>query len=414
MQLERDAGTRIAYGMVATYAFFLYFLGPVTPLIAEQLGVSLTLAGLTGVALAAGLVLSGLVGPSLIRRWGRRTVALSAAGGLATAGVLLAIVPSFPGVLLAVLVAAACGSMLMNVASAALSDRHGPSGPRALTEANAVAAWVGLTAPLLIGAAVATGLGWRVAALGITVVALALAVGLTRVRLPQAADPDERVVGVADTSVAAPVQTRPRGPLPAAFFVSLVAVVAAVGAEIALNFWGAVLIAQNTGVELAVTTATISAMIAGIAVGRTVGSTLTRQLSVAQLIYSSLGVALVGFFVVWLAGTLPLAIAGLFVAGLGLALLFPLTSSLAIRHAAGQTDRAIAFIAVTTGVTLGAAPFILGALAGQIGVSAGFLIVPALIGVGVLAVRGATRPSAAEANDPADPAAPSATTRHSQ
>ena len=79
MQLERDAGTRIAYGMVATYAFFLYFLGPVTPLIAEQLGVSLTLAGLTGVALAAGLVLSGLVGPSLIRRWGRRAVALSAA-----------------------------------------------------------------------------------------------------------------------------------------------------------------------------------------------------------------------------------------------------------------------------------------------------------------------------------------------
>ena len=156
MQLERDAGTRIAYGMVATYAFFLYFLGPVTPLIAEQLGVSLTLAGLTGVALAAGLVLSGLVGPSLIRRWGRRAVALSAAGGLATAGVLLAIVPSFPGVLLAVLVAAACGSMLMNVASAALSDRHGPSGPRALTEANALASLAGLLGPLAIGIGAAT------------------------------------------------------------------------------------------------------------------------------------------------------------------------------------------------------------------------------------------------------------------
>jgi fucose permease len=280
--------------------------------------------------------------------------------------------------------------MLMNVATAALADRHGAAGPRAITEANAVAAWVGLTAPLLIGGAIAAGLGWRVASLAVVVVALALAVGLTRVHLTEPAPADERVVGLADTAVAAPRQVVPNAPLPRAFFVSLLAIVAAVGTEVSLNFWGAVLIAQNTGADAAVTTAAISVMIAGIAVGRTLGSPLTRRFRIAHLIYASLVIALAGFLVIWLAPVLPLAIAGLFLTGCGFALLFPLTSSLAIGHAAGQSDRAIALIAVVVGVTLGVAPFALGALSGMVGVWWGFAIVPLLIVVGLLATKGAS------------------------
>ena len=343
MHVERDPSTRMAYATAATWALFLYFIGPVTPLIADQLGVPLQLAGLTGVALAGGLVLSGLSGPRAIGRWGRRRCGIGAALGLALGTVILAVVPGFPGVVAAVLLASATGSMLLNVATAALADRHGAAGPRAITEANAVAAWVGLTSPLVVGAVVAVGLGWQAAALVIAVVALALAAGLTRIHLTEH-PPATRVFGLADTSVEVPVADPgpARAPLPRAFFVALVAVVAAVGTEISLNFWGAVLISQNTGAELAVTTASLSVLILGIAVGRTLGSALTRRFSVPQLIYSSLGLATAGFLVVWTAPLLPLAVAGLFLTGLGFALLFPLTSSVAIAHAAGQSDRAIA------------------------------------------------------------------------
>ena len=390
MELERDPGTRMAYATAATWAFFLYFLGPVTPRIADQLGIPVELAGLTSIALAVGMVLSGLFGPAVIARHGRRITGIAGAVGLAVSAALLAAAPVFPLVLAAVLLASATGSMLMNVATAALADRHGSAGPRAITEANAVAAWVGLTAPLLIGGAIAVGLGWRVAALAVVVVSLALAAGLTRVHLTERPSAGELVVGVADTAVAAPRQVVPRAPLPRAFFVSLLAIVAAVGTEISLNFWGAVLIAQNTGADAAVTTAAISVMIGGIAVGRTLGSPLTRRFPVAHLIYASLLIALAGFLVVWLAPVLPLAIAGLFLTGCGFALLFPLTSSLAIGHAAGQSDRAIAMIAVVVGVTLGVAPFVLGALSAVVGVMWGFAVVPLLIVVGLLATKGAS------------------------
>lgn len=182
-----------------------------------------------------------------------------------------------------------------------------------------------------------------------------------------------------------------RRPLPRLFLVSLAAIVSAVGTEVALNFWGAVLLSARTGADLAMTTAALSVLIAGIAVGRTVGASLTRRFAVAPLIYVSLALAGAGFLIVWVSPWLAAGIGGLFVTGLGFALLFPLTSSLALSHAGGQTDRAMAIIAVVIGATMGAAPFLLGAVAGTVGVTAGFVIVPVLLLVGAAAVRVATR-----------------------
>ena len=83
MHIERDAGTRMAYATAATWAFFLYFLGPATPLIAQQLDLPLQVAGLTGICLAAGLITAGLLGHRVIARWGRRRTGIGAALGLA-------------------------------------------------------------------------------------------------------------------------------------------------------------------------------------------------------------------------------------------------------------------------------------------------------------------------------------------
>ena len=442
MHIERDAGTRMAYATAATWAFFLYFLGPATPLIAQQLDLPLQVAGLTGICLAAGLITAGLLGHRVIARWGRRRTGIGAALGLAGGCLALVVAPTFVVILLAVAFSSATGSMLMNVATAALADRHGPSGPRAITEANAAAAWVGLLSPLLIAAAVGIGFGWRAAALVIAITAVVVAGALARVHLtehpgrttvfavadsavdaepsgsppsgsPSSGSPSSgveeggspAVTGAAVTgpsvtgpsvngpSVTGPSVTgkAPMGPLPAAFSVSLVAVVAAVGTEISLNFWGAVLISDNTGSDLAVATALLSLLIAGIAVGRTLGAGLTRRWSVTRLILGSLLLAGAGFLIVWSATALEVAAVGLFVTGVGFALLFPLTSSVAIGHAHGRTDKAIAIIAVVMGLTMGAAPFALGALAGAVGVTAGFAVVPLLLLVGAGAVVVANR-----------------------
>ncbi len=146
MHLDRDAGTRMAYASIATWAFFLYFVGPVTPLVAAQWGVSSQLAGLIGMALAGGLITVGLLGAPLVTRWGRQGSGIRAAVLLAGAAGVLVVAPAFPFVLLGVYLGACAGALLMNVATAALADRHGSAGPRALTEANAAAAWIGRAA----------------------------------------------------------------------------------------------------------------------------------------------------------------------------------------------------------------------------------------------------------------------------
>lgn len=399
MHVERDTGTRVAYGTLATWAAFLYFVGPVTPLIAQQLGIPLQEAGLIGVALAAGVVAGGLAGPAVLRRLGRTRTGIVAAVGMSLGSTILALVDGLPAVVATVLVASATGSVLMTVATAALADRHGAAGPRAITEANAAAAWVGVLSPLLIGAVVGLGWGWRPAAVAVALLGLVLAAVLARHPVAEGPPAQHGLVG-ADSVLAATDDSIPTGevaPQPARlsgrFYVAVVAVVAAVGAEISLNFWGGVLISENTGVDLAVATALLAVLIGGIAVGRTLGSGLARRFPVGRLVYVSLALSLAGFLVVWAAPTVLLAVLGLFLTGAGYALLFPLTSSLALQHAAGQADRAMSLVAVVIGVTMGAAPFLLGALAGSLGVRAGFLIVPVLLVAGGVAIRIAGQPA---------------------
>ncbi len=402
MHVERDTGTRAAYATLATWASFLYFVGPVTPLIAQQLGIPLQEAGLIGVALAAGVVAGGLAGPTVLRRLGRTRTGIVAAVGMSLGSGLLALVDGLPAVVAAVLLASATGSVLMTVATAALADRHGPAGPRAITEANAAAAWVGVLSPLLIGAVVGLGWGWRPAAVAVALLGLVLAAVLARHPVAEGPPAQHGLAG-ADSVLAAaddPAPTEgggdaapPPGRLSGRCYVSVVAVVAAVGAEISLNFWGGVLIAENTGVDLAAATALLAVLIGGIAVGRTLGSGLARRFPVGRLVHASLALSLIGFLVVWSAPTVLLAVTGLFLTGVGYALLFPLTSSLALQHAAGQADRAMSLVAVVIGVTMGAAPFLLGALAGSLGVRAGFLIVPVLLVAGGVAIRIAGQPA---------------------
>lgn len=379
-RLIRDRITLTCYAMVGAYAFFLYFVGPVTPLIADELGVGLQLAGTTSLMVATGLIASGVAGPAAVRRLGRGRTALACAAVLAIGALALAAAPAFWAVLVTVACATLAGAVLMNVSTATLNDRHGDAAPAAITEGQAIAAWLGLVAPLLIGAMVAIGLGWRAGAVGVAAVAVALVVVLLSMRAPLAdgADPGS------------PDRPGVAGPAPrfgSLFVWSLAGIVAAAGAEFSLNFWGGVLIAGNTGADLATTTACLSALVGGIAIGRTAGSALTRRFEARPLVLSSLGLATGGFLVVWLSPWLWLAVAGLLVTGLGLALLFPLMVSLAMFHGRARSDRAAAVISIVVGTSIGTAPFVLAALAGWLGVGRAFFIVPLLLAGGVLAVR---------------------------
>jgi fucose permease len=175
----------------------------------------------------------------------------------------------------------------------------------------------------------------------------------------------------------------------------MVALFAAVATEFAINYWGSTLIQEQTGAPAASATAAMAAVVAGVAIGRTIGSALTLRLGPHRMLLAGFGLALVGFAVLWTAGTLPLSVVGLFVAGLGIATLFPLLLDRGIVLSAGHPDLAMARSSLVLGLAVGSAPFALGALGSVMSVRMALLLVPVVVVIGLFGVI-VSRPQATE------------------
>jgi MFS family permease len=119
----------------------------------------------------------------------------------------------------------------------------------------------------------------------------------------------------------------------------------------------------------------------GILAGRVGGVRLTRRTGRAvPLLWASLAVTAAGFVLFWLAASPVPAIAGLFLCGLGIANLYPLSLALTLDAGPGHGDTANARIQLLGGVLVIAAPYLLGSLADHVGLRAAFTIEPVLIG----------------------------------
>jgi hypothetical protein len=91
------------------------------------------------------------------------------------------------------------------------------------------------------------------------------------------------------------------------------------------------------------------------------------------------------------------SVAGLFIAGLGIATLFPLLLDRGIVLSAGHPDQAMARSSLVLGLAVGSAPFALGALGSVMPVRMALLLVPVVAVVGLFGVV-ASRP-----HEPAHP-----------
>jgi predicted MFS family arabinose efflux permease len=436
------------YATNGVSAFFVYSVGPATALIAADLDVTPQAASLHGTAMAAAMLINGAIASPIIARWGRLPSA-SAGMVLMSVGVLMVILaPALWVSLLGVFVAGTGGGLALIAANATLSVTHPDTAPTVLTEANAAAGWVGLLSPLLMGAFLAMGLGWR-SGLALSIpMCLTLAMvlrGLARRSRSQASVAPEPVAAPGVESAAdrpaaksaaagftAPAEAaarpageaaahpiaepaaRPAEPaarpaagaasgaagrpavagrrLPPMIWVVMVAVAATAGAEFGVGYWGAALLAGNTGAPAGAVTAAMSAPVAGVAVGRTLGAPLAMRLPAHAMLVSGWVVALLGFAVFWRASMLAVAVVGLFITGVGLSVTYPLLLDRAVLLLPDRPDRAMSLAAPFVGAAIGLAPFVLGALAGQVGLTMAFLVVPLLMIVGLAAVLG-SRPA---------------------
>ncbi|MGC4757622.1 MFS transporter [Micromonospora trifolii] len=365
----RDAPTILSYAALGCFTFWLYAFGPAVTLLRDELGFSYSVLGVYQVFWAGGAALAGATFAWAARRLPRNKLLWTSAVATAIGAGLFTFGGGVPATLIGAGAFGAAGTMLLTVIQAVLSDRHGSRRDRALTEANVGAGVSAVFAPMVLGVLAATMLGWRAT---FALPAIVLVLLYLRYRHQ-------------------PIPERPRhhaanqgGRLPLAcwLFAILTAVSSAI--EFCLVFFGPQMLV-NLGWSAAAGSTAMSSNLAGILVGRLLGAGLTRRTGrTVPLLYASLALTFASVVAFWMTGQPVLGVVALFLSGVGIANLYPLALALTLEAADGREDQANARSQVVLGVLAAAFPLLLGGLADQYGLTAGFALEPVLIGLCLL------------------------------
>ena len=392
---HRDRFSFTLYGWFVVWGWLLYSFNPSVPLIAAEMRVSKAVAGLHGTAIAAGVILAGIVTPRLVQRFGRQAV-LVLAGPVVLAGTLMLVIgPGIAWTMGGVFVVAAGACVAVGSAQVALVMRHKGRSSASLAEANGVGSSIGLLGPLAVGACVAAGWGWRpaVAVTGLLALGTAFAISRLTAEGSPAGEVGRNPSPAARTGTApaehAPTRAIGEGEVsrrpPNSSWFYLAALVAGAAIENATTFWSADLLIERSGAGPGIATAAVAGLVAGMSVIRFVVGPLSLRIEPAHLLAAAFGVAIIGWAVLWAATTPSVALAGLVLAGFGYGAQYPLSVSLLLVAARGATDRAQSRAMLAGGLAIGIAPFVLGALADAVGTHKAFVLVPVLAVIGAAA-----------------------------
>jgi MFS family permease len=364
---RRDAPTLLCYAVLAAFAFWRYGFGLAPALLRAEMHFSYTLIGVYSALWSVGTVLVGVSFAAMARQL-PRTLLLwgSAAGATAGAG-LFAATHTIALTLVGTGVLGFAGTILLTCTQVILSDRHGGHRDRALTEANIGASACAVLTPLLLGLLQGTPGGWRVA---MSFPAFVLAGLYLRWR--------HQPLWVAASEVRT-IESSARLSLCCWLLAALSA--GSMAVEFCMVYFGAELLA-SVGLRTAQAAAAMSVFYLGSLGGRIGGAWLTRRAGRSvRLLCISLAVTAAGFLLFWLASLPALMIAGLFLCGLGVANLWPLSLALTLAAAPENGDAASARTQLLGGAFVIAAPSLLGSLSDHLGLHAAFTVEPVLIGI---------------------------------
>jgi fucose permease len=369
-RLSRGYSTWLIYVMFSCMAFLLNGLGAVLAPLQRELGVTRGEVAFYPSLFAVGLLVVGLAGGPFVSRVGRTAALRLSLGGILLGGLLIA-APSRVATFLGALLLGLGAALLIQLVPAVLAAMQPHAPAAAIGEANGLASAASVLAPLAVAVALAASLGWRTGYLVLPLVALGiLTFPVWRLALEDA--PSSITSSPAGT--AAPMLAR------------WVDVLVSVSVEFCIIFWAASAVIAWDRASPSQAPALASLFLVGMATARALSTRIIRRVPEPRvLVLACTAVAAAGFALFWAASTLAFAGAGLLLAGLGVALLYPTTVSRVLAAWPQATDRAAARAALASGIAIGGAPFLLAQLSDAIGLRSAFLIVPALLAV--LAVR---------------------------
>ena len=378
--VQRDRLTLRTYLAFICLGWMLNGLGAILPALQADLGADRATVARYPAMFGVGLLVVGLTGERLALRLGAgRLLRLALAGLGAGAGVLaLTAVPilSLAGAALL----GASGAVLVYLVPAVLSAHHGDGATTPIAEANACASAAGVAAPFAVAAALAVSMDWRVGFLAVPLVLLSAFLCSGRIDAPltsRAADPNPASTRDARVTRAAP---RPVGAVSRWVDVLLV-----VSVEFCFVIWAVSYLHDVVGLSDSAAPAAGALFGAGMAGGRALAGPVLRRMPHPDMVLaSSAVVSLCGFALYWFGGEaaglrVPAALTGLFLAGFGVALLYPVAISQLVAAMPERPAVATARASLASGLAITFAPLLLAGLADSLGLRMAYLIVPALL-----------------------------------
>lgn len=371
-----------AYLMISFYSYLLNVLGPLTPFLRDELGLSYTLASLHFSAFAVGMIITGLMLRRVEDRFGMKRLVWGGGLGMGLGTLLLTLGRVPPLTIGGAFLMGLAGVYLVSLMNMVLAERHGEHSAVAFSESAMIASLFSALAPVAVGFFARTGLSWR-AALWLVLLALPLLWAVF------GRDPVEKVdapSGQAPTreAQASPAQRGDRQArgflgLPFVYWLYLLAILLAVAIEFCIIFWAADYLETVSGLARPDAALAVSAFLGAMLVGRGIVSRLLFRMRPALLLLLSLLLTGAGFLLFWLSPGPLAAVLGLVAAGIGNAGVFPILNSLALAQAGGQMVAASGRISLAIGVAVLLLPLLLGRIADVAGIRAAYGLVAALI-----------------------------------
>lgn len=366
-RLVRDRFTWQMYALLGCWAYYLNAFSPAVPLLRDDQNTSATVSALHGLALAAGASAVGLCGIPIIGAIGRPAAMRYgfAALGMGIIGFCMFDAPSLT--IASTIVGSAGGTLAANVIVAGLGDHHDTLGAAAITESTGFAALMGATAPVVLAIALTVGMPWQSGILSTIVLAAVLFALFAR--------------SAANTSTVARTEPRqdPSVRLSRRYWAAWAAMVLCCSIEFCFTIWSSDMLIERTAASHSVAALTVAAIIAGLAGGRLVAARATHQHSLERILFASLACIAVGFAIFWGSTVVWASFAGLFIAGLGVGPMYPVSVARAIRAAPHAPDLAVNRGSLGLGPAMGAAPFLIGMLVDAFGIAPALMVVPALV-----------------------------------
>ncbi len=371
------------YILAGLCSFVASSLGPMMPFLKGELNFNYTIMAYHFSAFALGVLISGAFGERVMFFLGRKKAMWAGLAGVAVGVATLLLGTIAVVTVFGVFLAGMCASIFGQVIDTVIAEKLGEQRTIAITETNVVTSICATIAPAAIGIFVSTGINWR-APLAMLIVFLGIAyMVFGGNEIPEAEESEK-------------ARAHGGGKLAKAYWAYWCVILLGCASEWSIVFWSPDFLQNAARMSKPQAAGAVSAFFIAMMAGRILGSALARKLNIRVLLPGASVLSLFGFLIFWLAPNPTINVIGLFVAGLGVANMYPLTLSAALGVVPNQVGLAASRMNMATGAAGLCAPLILGGIADRAGIYHAYSVVAVMLTVAVAAVFWANKLAAKE------------------